>query len=416
MLLFRPPRGGLIPRRRLEELLAQFNNGEWVTLVESSLEHALNGITTTARKRGRSKNDMECITAKAFHLTQVGELSSARHVLESSLVAQGNEATENSDRRGRRPSKPRSELDPGITDLEPELPFDLDVDKFLHNLRPGKGVLEALQGWRPNIWKWGWRAQSFVASWVRWHVSLHVQGCPQKWFRWFVLGGSQRHRSQMVGCEASLSISATSQRERPTHSNVPNPPGHGPSVWHTPSKHQPVRTLKPPLCQWMALVRVTSSRETPSFKACGTWWTGTRWSHSSVNSTVHHPRSCGTMILARFTTITKERVGNRDHQCRCSSALVNTERWLPCSRSCSRVGNSSHSWTTCVSADQPECKRCSSCWKLRKPRKHQHPFGLECRWHWTHRGSRSICSCADAWSTSGGVARRPRIPHSPARP
>ena len=67
MLLYRPPRGGLIPRRRLEERVAQFNNGECVTLVESSLEHAMNGITTTARKRGRSKNDIECRTAKAFH-------------------------------------------------------------------------------------------------------------------------------------------------------------------------------------------------------------------------------------------------------------------------------------------------------------------------------------------------------------
>ena len=75
-------------------------------------------------------------TAKAFHLTQVGELSSARHVLESSPVAPGDEATKNilTD-EARRPSKPRSELDPGIADLEPGVPFDFDVDKFLHNLR-----------------------------------------------------------------------------------------------------------------------------------------------------------------------------------------------------------------------------------------------------------------------------------------
>ena len=86
-----PP--GLIPQRRLEERLAQINNGEWVTLVESSLEHAMNGITAIARKRVAAKNDMECRTAKAFHLTQVGELSSARHVLESSPVVPGNEAT-----------------------------------------------------------------------------------------------------------------------------------------------------------------------------------------------------------------------------------------------------------------------------------------------------------------------------------
>ena len=50
MLLFRPPRGGLIPRRRLEEPLTQLNSGEWVTLVESLLEHAMNGITANCEE------------------------------------------------------------------------------------------------------------------------------------------------------------------------------------------------------------------------------------------------------------------------------------------------------------------------------------------------------------------------------
>ena len=99
----------------------------------------MNGITTTARKRRRSKNDIEGRIAKVFHLTQVGELSSARHVLESSPVAPGNEATKRilTD-EARRPSKPRTELDPAIADLEPEVPFDLGVDKFLHNLRTAR--------------------------------------------------------------------------------------------------------------------------------------------------------------------------------------------------------------------------------------------------------------------------------------
>ena len=56
------------------------------------------GSRQIVRKRRRSKKDMERRTAKAFHLTQVGELSSARHVLESSPVAPGNQ--ENSDGRG----------------------------------------------------------------------------------------------------------------------------------------------------------------------------------------------------------------------------------------------------------------------------------------------------------------------------
>ena len=81
-------------------------------------------------------------------LTQVGELSSARLVLESSPVAPGNEATKKilTD-EARRPSKPRSELDPRNADLEPEVPFDLDVARFLHNLRTArKGCAGGLVG------------------------------------------------------------------------------------------------------------------------------------------------------------------------------------------------------------------------------------------------------------------------------
>ena len=59
--------------------LGTIQQWESVTLVESS--------SATARKRRRSKNDMERSTAKVFQLTQVGELSTARHVLESSAVA-----------------------------------------------------------------------------------------------------------------------------------------------------------------------------------------------------------------------------------------------------------------------------------------------------------------------------------------
>ena len=43
--------------------------------------------------RGRSKHDIKGRTAKAFHLTLVGELSSTRHVLESSPVAPGDKVT-----------------------------------------------------------------------------------------------------------------------------------------------------------------------------------------------------------------------------------------------------------------------------------------------------------------------------------
>ena len=113
---------------------ASFHDAGWRNVWHNSSGDAMNGITATERKRRRCKNDMECRTAKAFHLTQ-----SARHVLESSPVDPGDEATKKilTD-DARRPSKPRSELDPGIAGLDLEVPFDLDVDKFLHNLRTAR--------------------------------------------------------------------------------------------------------------------------------------------------------------------------------------------------------------------------------------------------------------------------------------
>ena len=51
MLLSRPPRGGLIPRKRLEERLAAYSR-DWVTLVEMSLELAEKGAVASAREDG----------------------------------------------------------------------------------------------------------------------------------------------------------------------------------------------------------------------------------------------------------------------------------------------------------------------------------------------------------------------------
>ena len=76
MLLCRPPRGGLIPRKRLEE---RFNAGDWVNLIEFSLECGMQGVVAQSRKRRRDgQNDVENRAARALHLAQMGELSSAR--------------------------------------------------------------------------------------------------------------------------------------------------------------------------------------------------------------------------------------------------------------------------------------------------------------------------------------------------
>ena len=134
MLLCRPPRGGLIPRKRLEERLAAFNAGDWVTLIEFFLECAMQGAVAQSRKRRRSRqNDVENRAARALHLAQMGELSSARQALEASPVATGDEAKLMNE--SRRPSAARRGLDQDILQMQPHVPFHLDEDKLQHNLK-----------------------------------------------------------------------------------------------------------------------------------------------------------------------------------------------------------------------------------------------------------------------------------------
>ena len=76
MLLSRPSRGGLIPRRTLEERLEQFNNGEWVSMVEESLDCALKGVAMGARKRRRKvEGDVHRRAARALQLCEMGKLT-----------------------------------------------------------------------------------------------------------------------------------------------------------------------------------------------------------------------------------------------------------------------------------------------------------------------------------------------------
>ena len=124
MLLSRPPRGGLIPRQRLEERLATFNAGEWVQLLESPMEAAMLGAQANSRKRRRGRNNDAENRAATAQLTHMGALSSARQALEASPVAPGNESTrvklidEN-----RRPSRQRRSLDADIAASVPSVPM-----------------------------------------------------------------------------------------------------------------------------------------------------------------------------------------------------------------------------------------------------------------------------------------------------
>ena len=78
LLLFRPHRGGLVPRARLQERVSRFASGEWVDLLRSSLKSSLQGISASCKRRRRQCDSVPERVARAIALANMGELSNAR--------------------------------------------------------------------------------------------------------------------------------------------------------------------------------------------------------------------------------------------------------------------------------------------------------------------------------------------------
>ena len=57
LLLFRPGRGGLIPKRKLEERANRFAAGQWLSLLAESNKVASDGSVGATRRRRRNPSD-----------------------------------------------------------------------------------------------------------------------------------------------------------------------------------------------------------------------------------------------------------------------------------------------------------------------------------------------------------------------
>ena len=82
LLLFRPPRGGLIPRKRLEERCALCARGDWTVFLAASECSVEAGAVASARRRRRGENGDVKRANRALQLVRMGELSAARQALE----------------------------------------------------------------------------------------------------------------------------------------------------------------------------------------------------------------------------------------------------------------------------------------------------------------------------------------------
>ena len=98
MLLFRPPRGGLVPRKKLEARFAQFQAGQWVQLLDEG---------TQCAQEAHSRNPV------------FGDIGSSHNPQ-------------------KRPPQPREPLSQRIAQAEPSEQFQLDTDEFLVCLRKSR--------------------------------------------------------------------------------------------------------------------------------------------------------------------------------------------------------------------------------------------------------------------------------------
>ena len=125
---------GVVPQGRLKERVARFGAGEFVPVLEMSLECSAQGNAARSRRRRRTTDDLQSRAGRALGLTQMEKLSHARRALEEEAVALGSEKTWKAlTDNAKRPRISREGVDQDLLDMNPAVPVDLDVDLLLKN-------------------------------------------------------------------------------------------------------------------------------------------------------------------------------------------------------------------------------------------------------------------------------------------
>ena len=149
MLLFRPARGGVVSRQKLEARFRSFEDGHWIELLSERTACAEKAHTQSARRRRHQHHDYDVKRAtRALSLVQVGELSAARQVLEGASMAPGTIAIlrELTDPH-RRPPVPREEMTRVVAEAQPAERFQVVSEEFLICVRKARrGAAAGLSG------------------------------------------------------------------------------------------------------------------------------------------------------------------------------------------------------------------------------------------------------------------------------
>ena len=135
MLLFRPPRGGMIPKQRLLDRFQLFARGEWMQLLLASRECCEKALSASIRRRRTQQDTPERRAERAQTMVLMGEVSAGRRVLEGAPLAPGTEATLRKLRQ--RPPAPRTPIAAEFS-RQPDSLFLLDHQEFLKNLKTSR--------------------------------------------------------------------------------------------------------------------------------------------------------------------------------------------------------------------------------------------------------------------------------------
>ena len=131
MLLFKPARGGLVPKSRLLARFSAFSNGDWEQFLIASRECAEAAVQVRSRRRRTRVPTVDQRADRAEQLVHLGELSAARMALEGDPIAPGNDATLQALQDPRkRPAVPREPLPREVLEHQPEGVIELDQERL----------------------------------------------------------------------------------------------------------------------------------------------------------------------------------------------------------------------------------------------------------------------------------------------
>ena len=139
MLLWKPSRGGMVPKWKLQERFAAFARRDWGSLLSQSEEAAKSAAAIRQRRQRTRVDSVEQRAERAQSLAELGELSSARLALDGASCAPRNEQTLRALRDPRRRLVAlREHLPDEVQSHQPVVPFDLDHEAVLQNLRSAR--------------------------------------------------------------------------------------------------------------------------------------------------------------------------------------------------------------------------------------------------------------------------------------